>query len=93
MGEKVFEKYAQGWRSPLESLCIRMPPEAVREALVMTKKGLVWSGKERTSCFRKASFILEKAISWSTDHCHWAFLWVSESRGLARLENPEMNFQ
>ena len=49
-------------------------PEAVREASVMTKKGLVWSGKESTSCLRKASFILANAISWSTDHCHWAFL-------------------
>ena len=72
---------------------MRTPPEAVREALVMTKKGLVWLGKARTGCFRKAFLILEKAISWSTDHCHWAFLCVRDSRGLARSENPGMNFR
>ena len=40
---------------------MRTPPEAVREASVMTKKGLVWSEKARTGCFRNASLILEKA--------------------------------
>ena len=53
---------------------MRMLPEAVREVSVMMKKGLVWSGKASMGCFRKASFILEKAILWATDHCHWALL-------------------
>ena len=69
------------------------PPEAVREALVMMKKGLLWSGKERMGCLRNASLIFAKAISWSMDHCHWAFLWVRDRRGLAKSENPGMNFQ
>ena len=72
---------------------MRTPPEVVREALVMTKKGFEWSRKARTSCFRKASLILRKAFLWSTDHCQVAFLLVKERRGLARLENPGMNFQ
>ena len=41
---------------------MRTPLEAVREVLVMMKKGLVWSGKVSMGCFRNASFILEKAI-------------------------------
>ena len=83
----------QGCKSPLVSFCMRTPPEAVREASVMTKKSLVWSGKVRTGCFKNASLILEKATSWSTDHCHWAFLCVRESSGLARSENSGMNFR
>ena len=71
---------------------MRTPPEAVREVSVMTKKGLVWLGKASMGCFKKASLILRKAFLWSTDHCHWAFLWVREWRGLARSENPDMNF-
>ena len=68
------------------------PPEAVREASIMTKKGLVWSGKDRMGFFRNASFIQAKAILWSMDHFQQAFLWVSDRRGLARSENPGMNF-
>ena len=71
---------------------MRTPLEAVREASVMMKKGLVWSGKARMGCFRNTSLILEKAISWSTDHCHWAFLCIRESKGLAKSENPGINF-
>ena len=72
---------------------MRTPPEAVREALVMTKKGLVWFGKARTGCFRKASLILMNASSWSMDHCQWAFLWVSDKRGLAMSEKPGIVFK
>ena len=68
------QEVGHGCRLPFEFFYMRTPLEAVREVLVMTKKGLVWSGKVSTSCFRKAFFILEKAILWSTDHCHRALL-------------------
>ena len=53
---------------------MRTPPEVVREASVIMKKGFVWSGKDKTGCFRNASLIFAKAILWSMDHCQWAFL-------------------
>ena len=58
----------------------------------MTKKGLVRSGNAKTSCFRKACLIRRNTFSWLMVHCHWVFLWVRESKGLAILEKPGMNF-
>ena len=55
----------QGWRSPLESFCMSIPPEVVREASVMTKNGLVVSGILITGADRNVSFSLTKASSCS----------------------------
>ena len=46
-----------------------------------------------TGCFRKASLMARKAFLWLTDHCHWAFLCMSASKGLARVEKLKTNFQ
>lgn len=57
------------------------------------EKGFGVVGIGKYGLFQEGFLDLEEGLSWSTDHCHWAYLWVSDKRGLARLENPGMNFQ
>ena len=58
------EKYAQGWRLPEASSCIRTIPAARRETSVIRKKGQETSGIQRTGAEEKMECRESKAFCW-----------------------------
>ena len=70
-----------------------IPPEAVREALVITKNSLVVSGILITSVDRNISFSLMKALSYCFPQWKAIPFLVRLMRGRASVEKWGMNFQ
>ena len=66
---------------------------AVSEALVMTVKGLVVSGRARTGPWMKVAFNVLNATSHSVVQSHFAPFLVRSWRGQAIVEKSGMNFQ
>ena len=87
------ERKAQECRSSLKSICIRTAPVAVSEALVMTVKGLVVSGRARTGPWMKVAFNVLNATSHSVVQSHFAPFLVRLWRGQAIVEKSGMNFR
>ena len=71
---------------------MRTPPAAVREASIMTKKGLEVSGLLITGAERKVSFSLMNASSCSFPHRKVIPFLVRLWSGLARVEKLGINF-
>ena len=72
---------------------ISTPPEAVREALVMTKKGLAVSGILITGAERNISLSLIKALSCSFPQWKATPFLVKSWSGQASVEKFGMNFR
>ena len=72
MAERVLERKAQGCKSLLKSVYIRTAPVAVREASVMTIKGLVVLGRVKTGPLVKVACKFLNAMSHSVIQSHFA---------------------
>ena len=75
------------------SACIRTPLKVVREALVMTWKGLDTSGMQMTGVDRNISVSLTNTSSCFLLHKKGVPFLVKSCRGWARAEKLGMNFQ
>ena len=87
------KRKAQGYKSPLKSVCIKTAPVAVSEASVMTIKGLVVSRRARIGPWMKVAFNVLNATSHSVVQSHFAPFLVRLWRGRAIVEKSGMNFQ
>ena len=87
------ERKAQGYKSLLKSVCIKTAPVGVREALVMTVKGLVVSGRVKTGPWVKVACKVLNAVLHSVVQFYFAPFLIRSWKGQAIVEKSGMNFQ
>ena len=76
----------------MKSACIRTAPVAVREALVMTVKGLVMSGRVKTGPWVKIACKFLNAVLHSVVQFHFAPFLVRLWRSWAIVKKSGINF-